>query len=657
MAPISYTTEGGQNMTWLLETARIIQEIAKLLRNNEEDRELKHFYRHLMAHCIMVRDHANRIKAAVALANELILRILVLFESIVTKRVLQELSAFPVSSYSRLRALNQHWNKMRDQNDSIKLEFTRQCLNFGLASGQRDEFLESLEKWEDDLTAQYPEDPSQWSKDDFGPQRKSGGEPSYAVWNAAQSLFKALMASKNCTCQPTHEFGARLCLGTYRKPDLDKDFDQEFDFDMYLSMQQDWQEVHVHTVKEAVVQFVNDEGLRPQKKKLEYKPMRVKRLCEPIEKIQKMASHRLEFKVERGRLWKLRSERSSFLIDRTKASVSLEQFIKERSRSLTEKTKRILAVLLSYAVLHLHETPWLQPTWGSSSIIFFQTASSAIPLRPFIQAQLVQESTDDANLEPNRVVQHEKEDCNPDDCDPDEIDPGGIDPDDLVLHHCPSVVTLAIMLMELYLATPFERLAEKYDVNLPDGIQNRTISIDAELVFKECKSEIPENSQFRYAVEKCLDPKTWQDENGKKLDNQMLRTMIYQEVVRPLEDELSQAFSYISIDELDKIAQTLDFGTWGQTIQNQQAEGHSSWPHPKEAYSPPNEFASSHHSQYFMGLQGHFQQPEARAWGHLAAGAPYIAQRLEQKMAGEFNYKDSKFFDDETLSEDHSLEE
>jgi len=438
----------------------------------------------------------------------------------------------------------------------------------------------------------------------------------------AGALFKALMASKNCTCQPTHEFGARLCLGTYRKPDLDKDIDEDFDFDMYLSMRQDWQEVHVHTTRETVVQFVNDEGLRPQKKKPEYKPMRVKRLCEQV---QKAASHRLEFKVESGRLWKLRSERSTFPIDRTKAPVSLEQFIKEGSRSLTEKTKRILAVLLSYAVLHLHGTPWLQPTWSSSSIIFFQTASSAIPLRPFIQTRLVQENTDDATLELDHVVQHEEENCDPDDYDPDEIDPDDIDPDDLVLHHCPSVVTLAVMLMELYLATPFEMLAKKYGVDLPDGIQNRTISIDADLVFKECKSEIPENSQFRYAVEKCLDPKTWQDENGKKLDNQMLRTMIYQEVVRPLEDELSQAFSYISIDELDKIAQTLDFASWGQTIQNQQSKGHS-------------------------------QQSEACAWGHTAAGAPYFAQRREQKMTREVDYKDSKFFDDETISEDHSPE-
>jgi hypothetical protein len=211
--------------------------------------------------------------------------------------------------------------------------------------------------------------------------------------------------------------------------------------------------------------------------------------------------------------------------------------------------------------------------------------------------------------------------------------------------------------MELYLATPFEMLAKKYGVDLPDGIQSRTISIDADLVFKECKSDIPENSQFRYAVEKCLDPKTWQDEYGKELDNQSLRTMIYQEVVRPLEDELSQAFSYIPIDELDKIAQTLDFGSWGQTIQNQQAEGLPPRSHPKEGYSPPNELILHPQFQYFAGPRADFQQPEAHEWRHLTPGGPYIASNLGQKTSHEVDYKDSKFFDDETLSEDHSREE
>jgi hypothetical protein len=385
--------------------------------------------------------------------------------------------------------------------------------------------------------------------------------------------------------------------------------------------------------------------------------MKVKSLCDPIQKMKKMASHRLHLKVERGLLWKLRSERSNFPIDRTKAPLSLEQFITEGSRSLTEKTKRILAVLLSYTVLHLHGTPWLPTTWGSSSIIFFQTASSVIPLKPFISTQLVQEST---GVTTDHVLQHVAEGHDSDDCDPDEFDPDDVDPDDLLLHPCPSIVTLAVMLMELYLATPFHMLAKKYGVDLPDGVQNRTISIDADLVFQECKSDIPENSQFRYAVEKCLDPKTWQDEYGKELDTQSLRTTMYREVVRPLEEELSQAFSYIPIDELDKIAQTLDFGSWGQTIQNQQAESPPPSSHIKHAYSPSNELILHPHLQNFAGLRADFRKPEAHGWAHgwaHPALTPYVAQSLGHTANSEVDYKDFKFFDDETLSEDHSREE
>lgn len=649
MAPSTFTAGGSHTIALLLDTSGTVREIIKLLKNNEAKKELKHFYIRFIAHCVIVTDQANRIKAALRPDNELIVRILVQFESIVTKHVLKESSISPVLPYPRLWALNQHWNRLRNCDNSAKLGFIRHCLNFGQFSEQHNEFFESLDKWEDDLTAQYPEDPSQWSKDDFTPEKMRGSEPSYAVWNAAQSLFKALIASKNCTCEPTHEFGARLCLGTYRKPGDDTDVDNFCDFDMFLSMKQDWHEVHVHTVNERIVRFaLNNEQQHSRGKNHGSPAKRVRKLCEPIKKKRKFP-YRLDFKVEDGSLWKLRSERSSFPVDMTKTPVSLDQLIKEGPRSLTEKTKRILAVLLGYAVLHLHGTPWLQPTWNSSSIIFFHTASSAIPLRPFIQTELVQGST--GNTTPNLDDDGEQERGMPapDNFDPDEMD---VDPDDLVLHQCPSLVTLAVMLMELYLATPFKTLAKKYGIDLPEGIENCTISIDADLVFRECKSEIPENCQFRYAVENCLDPKIWEDDNGKKLDNQMLRTMIYQEVVRPLEDELSQAFSYISIDTLDKIAETLDFGSWGQTIQNRQVEGHSSWARSGEAYIPPDIFVSPHVPQSLMGLEQHFQQPDAYARGHTPAGVPLDAQRLEQKMARESNYKASRFFDDETLSDD-----
>ena len=653
--PSSRTRQNGITtaMTLFLETTRTIQEIAKFLKRNETNRDLKHFYSRLMAHCVLVHSHANRIKAIVCPGNQLILQILDRFESIVTTHVPQNLPGLPFPAYyPRLESLNKHWDRMRDQSGRVKLDFIRQCLDFGLVSDQHNEFLESLENWEDDLTTQFPED-SQWSKEDFVPRRKGGREPSYAVWNAAQSLFKALMASKNCTCQPIHEFGARLCLGTYRKPDLDEDFD----FDMFLSLSKHWQEVHIHTAKESVVQFaLNSEVKQPQTEKLDYRPMKVKKLCklcEPIEKIQRMTSQRLKLKVERGQLWKLRSEKSCFQIDRTRPPVTLQHFITERSRSLTEKTKRILAVLLSYTVLHFYGTPWLQRTWGSSSILFFHTASSMIPLRPYIQTQLVQESFCDGVVDVNHYVQQEHEVCDPDDFDPDDIDP-----DDILLHHCPSLVTLAVMLIELYMATPVEILAKKYGVDLPDGRDSHVKWIDADMVFKECKSEIPENSQFRYAVEKCLDPQTWEDGNGKKLDNQTLRIRVYEEIVRPLEDELSQAFSYISVEELDKIARTLDFGCWGQTIQNQQAEHYSPRPHSSEPYARQDGPTSFQYSQYFAGFERHFHRHGEPAWGHLAACDGYaVVQRPEQRIAGKFDYEHAKFFDDETVSEDHSSQE
>jgi nucleoside phosphorylase len=73
-------------------------------------------------------------------------------------------------------------------------------------------------------------------------------------------------------------------------------------------------------------------------------------------------------------------------------------------------------------------------------------------------------------------------------------------------------------------------------------------------------------------IDKCLDPTTWRDANDERLDSEALRTILYQEVVRPLENDLRQAFSFISITNLDQFAQTLDMSRWDQTIRNQQTQ-------------------------------------------------------------------------------------
>lgn len=594
-----------------------------------------------MVHCLFVADHVNRIKPALGTRDDFFTRILDLFESLIADRT----TSAPIQAHPRQRALNRRWEILRSQEQGARLEFVDQCLNVTQSPGLLSvrEIDETFNQWEEDVVAVYPDDAECPSP------TKGRDEPSYRVWSAAQSLFKALSGSTKCGCAPEHKVDATLGLGTYRKSDLD----DTNDFDIFLSLQQDWQEAHVQTVRNNVVRFfVDGEAPPPQRTTLNYKPMLVTKLCQQIREKQKL-SGRLEFKVERDILFKLRSKKCTAVIDHKKPTVSLQQFIEEGSRYLTDKTKRVLAVLLSYAVLHLHGTPWLQQNWDSSKILFFRTSSSIIPLRPFIQTQLVRE---DVNLDfgtlrkesghcASKGISSKETDSN---ClDPDDFELDDMDPDHIE-HPFPTLVTLAIMLMELYMAKPFKELARNCGLRLPEGPGDRTRLLDVASVFDEYKREIPQNSQFYYSIQHCLDPRRWEDERGQKIDDSALRVAIYREIIRPLEDELCDAFNFITIEELDQIANNIDFGSWGQTIQNQQVEAHP------EMFNPPINGAWFQKYQCFITSQVPLQYPPFTALNRDPLGNSYLSTIYRQQTLLESNYKSPKFYDDEKPSEAHS---
>lgn len=626
------TSRGTQSADLAIETSKSIGQIAKLLKNRQSNKILKRFFRRLMVHCLFVGDHVDRIKPALGTNIDFLTRILDLFESLVADHIS---SAGQIYPYPRQRALNRRWETLRSQENGERLEFVGHCLK--VESLAVEEIDEAFNEWEEDVVAAYPDDAN------CPPPTKERDEPSYRVWSAAQSLFKALSSSTKCGCAPKHEVGATLRLGTYRKPDPD----DTNDFDIFLSLQRYWQEAHVHTVRDNVVRFaVDGEAQPPQNSTLNYKPMRVRgHLCKHIREKQKF-SDRMEFKVERDMLWKLRSKKSTASIDNKKPTVSLQQFVKEGSQYLTDKTKRILAVLLSYAVLHLHGTPWLEQNWDSSKIIFFKTSSSIIPLRPFIQTQLVRENV---NLDPGLPLNENESDClNPDDLDPDDLDiEDDMDPDHIE-HPFPTLVTLAIMLMELYSAKPFRELAKNCGIGLPEGPENRTRFLDVDSVFNEYKREIPQNSRFYHALDKCLDPRAWQDDQGQKFDNSLLRLAIYREIIRPLEDELCDAFSFIPIEELDQIAPTIDFGSWGQTIQNQQAEADPEIP------SQAMDGVSLQKYQQFIKAQVSMQHASFTAWNGDSLGRLCTSPMHGQRPSRGSIYNVPKFYDDERPSEAHS---
>ncbi|RBR23814.1 uncharacterized protein FIESC28_03430 [Fusarium coffeatum] len=569
----SNSTTGRGTVNLVQHAYKSVQQIAKALRLDEQDEDLKAFYAKIIVYCTIIEDRLIAAGDSAILPSADTIHIVL--------NPLRRMSTICLEGSSHasidiwLRELKLIQDKIRTIRDnSKKITIIGSQLKLGTTPGDHSEIATSLDQCEEELRVRYPEDPSQWTTEDLGPQLGIA-EPTYAVRSAAQSIFEAMVACKDCPCTPAHDLSARLSLGTYRRPEPESDAElNEVDFNMFLSSRDDWQEVIIHTTKDKQVRMVVSEGPEiPAKIKSSsaIRTMKVKSICEQITKISSRTSYRLVFKIIRNQLYKLQSERSCGSDYNSHNAVSLDEFLRNRSGSFTEKTKRILAVILSSATFHLYNTPWLLPGWNSSDVWFFRTSSSIIPLKPFIHRPL--SSLDHATNDCGSVYGVSQEgSINTEDLDPDDMDP-----DDVLGHNCPALIILATMLLEIYFVAPFDILARKYNVFLESQSQSTAFSryMDVNCVFQACRKEIPENSQFYLAVENCLDPNVWQDENGNILDDLTLRSKIYSEVVLPLETELSQAYSDIQIQDLDRFAQNVDFGSWGQLSQAWEQQNHA----------------------------------------------------------------------------------
>jgi hypothetical protein len=191
----------------VLTTSKSILVITKLRRALETDKELKKLHGHVIAHCIIVSDHINRIKAALGPNDELLTRILGLFESLIT--------VGPANAgeepYSKQRSLNHGWDGLQGQSLDAKLRFAERFLDIGNPAGSHrwQGFDTALDLWEGNVLSRYPEDGSQWSAEDCPQPKRRREEPSYAVWKAAQSLLgpstprRGVFAARPMRCRPS----------------------------------------------------------------------------------------------------------------------------------------------------------------------------------------------------------------------------------------------------------------------------------------------------------------------------------------------------------------------------------------------------------------------------------------------------------------------
>lgn len=327
-------------------------------------------------------------------------------------------------------------------------------------------------------------------------------------------------------------------------------------------------------------------------------------LCADIIKIRKtLPDYCLKFRVEKDCLWKLQSEQSSFRIDQARPAITLAQFIAEKSNLLNEKTKRVLSVLLSYAIYHLIGTPWLK-SLGSSNITFFRS-STGLPLRPYIETHLDEGAIE--NIGEPSFESNEEE----------------FDPDDALRPPFPCLVDLAVVLVELHKTDSLDSLAELYGVSTVDG-SDLTMAryILAREVFKYCASEMTD--QTRMAVKACLNPAIGLDEDGNRLDEYDLRGVIYKQIVHPLEDELEHGFSDLAVDRLDTLVRNLDLANGGQPlpldIRTQQSKQYNGLSRAKRQPSG-GDGGPRRRVQFDSHLETHVRQDGTPQTGSIAAAS------------------------------------
>ncbi|KAF4960853.1 hypothetical protein FGADI_686 [Fusarium gaditjirri] len=431
-----------------------------------------------------------------------------------------------------------------------------------ISTEEREEVDRVLESLADRLDKQQPKQPIQ--RNIHKATSPDIGQPTFAVWKAAKSIFDALVDCKGCSCPSQHEFRAKLELGTYRTPKKNAaikparrrvrrssphdDVSGCLEMNMFLSMEQDWHEFRVQDVRERVVHIASpSEKSTPRGGADKGKHVKVEKLCTPIFKTRAKALQRLVLRLTSGQLYEVRFEKSN--IDKTTEPISLSQCFEERRDFFMDKTKRILSLIIGYTVLHLYGTSWLQPGWGSSSIKFFQTTSNTVPLRPFIETKL-----------PKDGAMNVADDYEDDEID--DMDAG---------HCCPELVALAVVLLEINFVKPFSQLAAMHDIQLIETRSGRITLMDVDQVLEGeeggeegWRYQIPEESPLLEAIDNCLNPELWEDE-GEPLDDETLRSRIYDQVVRPLQDHLTTGFG-IEVESLDQYAKNLDFSKWSQSI-------------------------------------------------------------------------------------------
>ena len=209
------------------------------------------------------------------------------------------------------------------------------------------------------------------------------------------------------------------------------------------------------------------------------------------------------------KLWQARST-GSHIVLKPEIGIPLNTLLGDSTLRLSLKESRALAVVLAHAFLHYCESPWVSNKWNKEHVNFFTTVNGPDLMRPYLATQF-----EAWTIHPEETS------------------------DNMYRHPNPALLSLGILLLELYLSKPIESLWDDDDTeNGMEGINTNWIT--AEKLLDRLEDDLYEG--YRNAIQACLKIDYVESEDSMSLDQEDFRRLIYERVVVPLEDELNNGF-------------------------------------------------------------------------------------------------------------------
>ncbi|KAL9623532.1 MAG: hypothetical protein Q9160_002213 [Pyrenula sp. 1 TL-2023] len=450
--------------------------------------------------------------------NDILERLLKSVEAIVSDKSL-ELSKSDVQSRDTMFAKLEAYKCEMQKNDAITLRELYQRLRFTKNERSRTVALHRIRVGNENLE-RLIRGSLKLVKNERRASLAKKATPRTRIRRFSGPLYDKMAGKwpKSCDCHGQHE--ARLCLWNccsgHGQREPDDRLDMLVSFADADGRRTSWQQstVRVSSEEESAreerpkVRFREVDNAMPSDPSTPNSPGRdidPESFCNLINQTH-LSGMSLQLLFERGKLWQTKSRIRSLKVQ-GQNDISLKDLL---PLEIKLKQKRVLAVVLAHAALHCSDGPWLCRDWSKEHITFFQDDAIGLDLgRPCLAVDFQhQPSSDeeDSNL------------SNP--------------------HSYPALLSLGILLLEIYLCKPIESQYSPEDL-IDDQPNENTNLTTAMRLLERLEDDVYED--YRTAVQACLDCDRVLASDSDR-DSEEFRKQVYEDIVFPLEQELDHGF-------------------------------------------------------------------------------------------------------------------